>query len=53
MDAVQLRTFLREEFGIKNDDEFEKAVDVSLGINLGMFTQPYKGGIDDRKGLMK
>lgn len=49
MDAAELRTFLREEFGIRNDDEFEMAVNASAGIDIGLFTQPFKGGVNDDK----
>ena len=49
MDAADLRKFLKEEFGINSDEEFEKAVETSTGIDLGIFTQPFKGGNDDRK----
>lgn len=49
MDAAELRTFLREEYGIKSDDEFEMAVNASAGINIGLFTQPFKGGVNDDK----
>lgn len=44
MSAADIRTFLREEFGIKNDEEFEMAVNASVGIDIGLFTQPFKGG---------
>ena len=37
MGAAELRTFLREEFGIMNDEEFEAAVNASTGIDIGMF----------------
>ena len=33
MGAAELRTFLREEFGIMNDEEFEAAVNASTGID--------------------
>lgn len=50
MGAAELITFLREEFGIMNDEEFEAAVNASTGIDIGMFTQPLKGGADyDKK----
>lgn len=49
MDAADLRKILREEYGIKNDEEFEMAVEASAGVNLGLFTQPFKGGNDDKK----
>lgn len=49
MSAADLRTFLLEEYGIKNDEEFEMAVNASTGINLGMFTQPFKGGANNDK----
>lgn len=53
MDAAELRTFLREEFGIRNDDEFEMAVNASAGIDIGLFTQPFKGGVNDDKKAEK
>nr|DAI55843.1 MAG TPA: hypothetical protein [Caudoviricetes sp.] len=49
MDAADLRKILREEYGIKNDEEFEMAVEASAGVNLGLFTQPFKGENDDKK----
>lgn len=53
MGAAELRTFLREEFGIMNDEEFEAAVNASTGIDIGTFTQPLKGGVDDYKKANK
>lgn len=53
MGAAELRTFLKEEFGIMNDEEFEAAVNASTGIDIGMFTQPLKGGADDDKKANK
>lgn len=51
MDAAKIRTFLREEFGIRNDDEFEMAVNASAGIDIGLFTQPFEEGVsNDKKG---
>lgn len=47
MSAADLRTFLREEYGIRNDEEFEMAVNASTGIGLGLFTQPFKGGANN------
>ena len=47
MGAAELRTFLREEFGIMNDEEFEAAVNASAGIDMGQFTQPLEGGTDE------
>ncbi len=44
MSANELRKILREEYGIQNDMEFEAAASNSTGLNLGLFTYPYKGG---------
>ncbi len=49
MNAADMRAFLREEFGIMNDEDFEMAVNVSTGIDLGIFTQPFKGGVNNDK----
>lgn len=49
MDAADLRKFLREEYGIQNDEEFEMAVNASAGVDLGLFTQPFKEGENDDK----
>lgn len=50
MCAADLRKFLKEEYGIQNDEDFEMAVNASTGIDLGMFTVPFRGGErDDRK----
>lgn len=49
MSAADMRTFLREEFGIMNDEDFEMAVNASTGIDLGMFTLPFRGGANDDK----
>lgn len=49
MDAADLRKFLREEYGIENDEEFEMAVNASTGVDLGLFTQPFKEGEDNDK----
>lgn len=49
MDAADLRKFLREEYGIQNDEEFEMAVNASTGVDLGLFTEPFKEGENDDK----
>lgn len=40
MDAAGLRKYLKTEFGIRNDEEFELAVSRMKGVNLGIFTIP-------------
>lgn len=49
MCAANLRKFLEEEYGIQNDEEFEMAVNASTGIDLGMFTEPFQGGVRNDK----
>lgn len=44
MDAAKLMEYLRAEFGIRDLAEFEVAVSRMKGIDLGIFTMPYKGG---------
>ena len=47
MDAAKLMEYLRTEFGIKDRAEFEVAVSQMQGIDLGIFTMPFKGGVQD------
>ena len=49
MSAAEMREILREDYGIQNDEEFEAAVSNSAGIDIGMFTEPYKGGGSNEK----
>lgn len=49
MDAADLRKILKEEYGIQNDEEFEMVVNTSTGVDIGLFTQPFKEGEDDDK----
>ena len=47
--VTDLRKFLKEEFGIKNDEEFEMAINTSIGVDLGLFTQLYKDVIKEER----
>ena len=40
MDAAKLREILKTQYGIKDDSEFNTAVEKTSGVNLGMFTMP-------------
>lgn len=40
MDAAKLREILKTQYGIKDDSEFNAAVEKSPGVNLGLFTMP-------------
>ena len=40
MDAAKLREILKTQYGIKDDSEFDTAVEKSSGVNLGLFTMP-------------
>lgn len=40
MDAARLREVLKTQYGIKDDSEFDAAVEKSSGVNLGLFTMP-------------
>ncbi len=40
MDAAKLREVLKTQYGIKDDSEFDAAVEKSSGVNLGLFTMP-------------
>lgn len=40
MDAAKLREILKTQYGIKDDNEFDAAVEKSSGVNLGLFTVP-------------
>lgn len=40
MDAAKLREILKTQYGIKDDEEFDAAVEKSSGVNLGLFTMP-------------
>ena len=42
--ADDMRAILLQEYGIKTDEEFEIAAELSTGINIGIFTQPFKTG---------
>lgn len=44
MNAAELRKYLEEEYGIMNEEDFEKVVAESPGVNLGLFTMPLNGG---------
>ena len=49
MNASELRTYLKEEYGICSDEDFELAVQKSTGLDIGLFTQPLIGGNYDKK----
>ena len=49
MDAARLMEFLKTEFGICSREEFELAVSQMQGINLGLFTMPFKGGRNEQE----
>lgn len=40
MDAAKLREILKTQYGIKDDSEFNTAVEKSSGVSLGLFTMP-------------
>ena len=40
MDAAKLREILKIQYGIKDDSEFDAAVEKSSGVPLGLFTMP-------------
>lgn len=40
MDAIGMKEILLTEYGIKNDSEFEKAVENMPVIMIGLFTTP-------------
>ena len=40
MDAAKLREILQKEYGIKNEEDFNVAVEKSCGVNLGIFNMP-------------
>jgi len=48
-DVKAVEYFLKEEFGIKNDEEFEMAINTSIGVDLGLFTQLYKDVIKEER----
>ena len=43
MDAAKMKEILRKQFGITSEEEFNKAVESMVGINLGIFTKPIDG----------
>lgn len=47
MDAAKLMEYLKAEFGIKDRAEFELAVSQMQGIDIGIFTIPFKGGVQN------
>ena len=50
MDAAKLREILKTQYGIKDDSEFDTAVEKSSGENLGLFTMPLmERSRDERK----
>ena len=40
MDAARMKEILKSEYGIHSENEFNEAVSMSAGINLGIFTLP-------------
>lgn len=38
MNVARMKEILRKEYGICSEEEFEKAVYQSKGVNLGIFT---------------
>lgn len=47
MDVETIRKILKEEYGISNDKEFEKTIETSEGIDVGIFTQRLRGKRDE------
>lgn len=43
MNAAKMKEILRNEYGIRNENEFNAAVKGFAGINLGVFTMPIEG----------
>lgn len=48
MDATRMREILRLEYGIKSDEEFLRAYDEMVGIDIGLFTSPLERGKSDK-----
>ncbi len=42
MTVSEMRQYLSDEFGIKNDNELEKALNRIGGIKIGIFTERYE-----------
>ena len=43
MDAAKLKEILKQQFGINNEEEFNAAVEKSVGIDIGLFSMPLTG----------
>lgn len=44
MSIDDIRKILSREYGIQSDEDFEEAVNASVGINIGIFTEPLERG---------
>lgn len=42
MDAAKLKEILYKQYGIKNEEEFNAAVENYTGLNIGIFTMPLR-----------
>ena len=42
MDTAKLKEILKEQYGIASEEEFNTAVEKSSGIDIGIFSMPYK-----------
>lgn len=53
VDAARLREYLKSEFGIGSQEEFDMAVSKMKGVNLGIFTVPVLGGKENDQKAKK
>jgi hypothetical protein len=45
MNVEKIKEFLRTEYGISSESEFDMAFSELIGIDLGIFTMPFKRSI--------
>ena len=54
MDIVEkLKEVLKEDYGISNQEELEDAISKSKGLDIGIFTQPFKNELATNKDELK
>ena len=40
MSAAEMKEILRKEYGITSEEEFNRAVEMATGIDIGIFAMP-------------
>ena len=53
MDAAKLKEILKTQYGINNEEEFNVAVEKSLGVNIGIFSMPLSRGCKNEQKTEK